>query len=254
MRLLAFETATPLGGAALLIDGVIVGERTIEGSSTHSRHCLAFAEELLRGADLAWKDLTAVAASHGPGSFTGVRTGLTLVKGLAWSLGIPCVSVSTLEAMALHAAGAGHEYILPVLDARMKETYAALFLPRNATSPDWRFSPGNATSPDWRFSSLYPTRLTEDLCLTPEALIARVLTHAPADKILLCGEGAKTYAPIFTTAGFPFAERERFHACPSAVAILASRAIEDGKAMTPENLAALYLRDATRPPGAGSSA
>ena len=101
MKLLAFETASPSGGVALCIDGEIVQDCHYNDSKSHSRRCLKDAEDILEASGLQWSDIDCLGTSIGPGSFTGVRVGVTLVKGLCYSLDKPCVAVSSLESLAL---------------------------------------------------------------------------------------------------------------------------------------------------------
>lgn len=224
MNILAFETATPSGGVALLVDGRVIGEMRIYGAQSHSRHCLAFAETLLQSAQMNWKDLDVVAASHGPGSFTGVRIGLTQVKALAWANDLKCVTVSTLEGLAHHCySGEKVDHVAAILDARMGEVYGAVF--------------------DVREGGLH--RATEDLCVAPEGMCKRL-----PGSMLLSGEGLQTYADLFTDGRFKKARPDRLLASAASVAMLAGREAAAGRFTTAEEIAAVYLRDATpgKPP------
>ena len=168
MNLIAFETSTPTGGAALFREGLLEGEMMIANPQSHSRVCLRYAEQLLAAAGMKWKDLDAVATSHGPGSFTGVRVGLTLAKGLAWSLRIRTTSVSTLEAIAHNGwSGEAAGHVAALVDARIGEVYGALFRVEEGTL----------------------LRATEDFCVAPEKLAERL----PEGPVLFCGEGAARY-------------------------------------------------------------
>ena len=81
---------------------------------------------MLKNAELSLDKVDIFAVAHGPGSFTGIRIGVSTVKGLAWASDKPCVGVSTLEAMAWHGLSAGG-YICPVMAARRSQVYNALF-------------------------------------------------------------------------------------------------------------------------------
>lgn len=117
-------------GVALLRDGIVVADQWIDERSAHAEKLFGLADTVLRGANLAPRDLDAFAVSIGPGSFTGLRIGLSAVKGFHLALGKPVVAVPTLMALAyrcmpLLAEDGGH--ILAVLDARRDEAYCQTF-------------------------------------------------------------------------------------------------------------------------------
>ncbi len=127
LRLLAVDTTTSSGSAALLEDGRLVGEIAGESGTTHSARLLGAVDLLLRSEGLAIADIGAFAVAAGPGSFTGIRIGLSTVKALAFASGKPVITVSSLRAAALKLALAGAPLVCPVLDAKKGEVYAALF-------------------------------------------------------------------------------------------------------------------------------
>jgi len=106
-------------------DGVL-SNYTIDNGLTQSELLLPMAEDMLRGLKLTFDDIGLYAVAVGPGSFTGVRIGVSLVKGLAFGRDIPCVEVSTLEALAENARGLSG-IICPCMDARRGQVYNALF-------------------------------------------------------------------------------------------------------------------------------
>lgn len=124
---LGIETATVLGGVALVSDaGELLGEITLRNHENHSERILPALAWLLATLDLTPRDLAAVAVSQGPGSFTGLRAGIAAAKGLAFSLAVPLFGIPTLEALAANApSGAG--LVCAVLDARRGEVFRALF-------------------------------------------------------------------------------------------------------------------------------
>ena len=125
MLILAFESSAKAASVALCRDGHLVSQYSQCSGLTHSR-TLPMAEDMLKNAELTIGDIDAFAVAHGPGSFTGIRIGVSTVKGLAWASDKPCVGVSTLEAMAWHGVSAGG-YICPVMDARRSQVYNAIF-------------------------------------------------------------------------------------------------------------------------------
>src|SRR5437899_12036894 len=126
MRVLAVETSSLAGGVALLDDERLVAEYLLDVSVTHSERLMAAVDQVLTGARWTVRDLGGLAVSVGPGSFTGLRIGLSTVKGLALALSIPIVAVPTLDAMAALLPFAALP-VCPVLDARKREVYASLY-------------------------------------------------------------------------------------------------------------------------------
>lgn len=126
MLIMAFESSAKAASVALVRDGRLVSQYSQCSGLTHSRTLLPMAEDMLKNAEMSLKDVDCFAVAHGPGSFTGIRIGVSTVKGLAWAADKPCVGVSTLEAMAWHALSAGG-YVCPVMDARRNQVYNALF-------------------------------------------------------------------------------------------------------------------------------
>jgi tRNA threonylcarbamoyladenosine biosynthesis protein TsaB len=114
MVILAFDTATDVATSALVADGEVLGER-----GSRAATLLEDVDALLRQAGMQTRAVDALAVGIGPGSFTGVRIGLSTARGLALALGVPVAGVSTLDALAAGAPGA-----LPVIDARRREVFA----------------------------------------------------------------------------------------------------------------------------------
>ena len=98
MLILAFESSARPASAALVRDGKLLAQSLQCSALTHSRTLLPMAEDLLRNTGVTLSDLDAIAVAHGPGSFTGIRIGVSTVKGLCWGAEKPCIGVSTLEA------------------------------------------------------------------------------------------------------------------------------------------------------------
>lgn len=124
MRLLCLDTAAETVGVAVSVEGEVRAAIVEASPAQHSRRLFRMIDEALEGADLGKADLTHVAVTRGPGSFTGLRVGVATAKGLAFALGLPLVGVSTLEALARGALpfpGA----VATLLDARKRQVYAA---------------------------------------------------------------------------------------------------------------------------------
>jgi tRNA threonylcarbamoyladenosine biosynthesis protein TsaB len=126
MRILALDTATEACSVALLSDGGLIG-RFQEVGRGHAEQILGMVDATLAEAGLPLSMLDAIAASVGPGAFTGVRISVSVAQGLAFGAGLPVIAVTTLEALALAAVRGGAAQVLACLDARMGEVYWECF-------------------------------------------------------------------------------------------------------------------------------
>ena len=124
------ETSTLTGAVALLETGGVVAESRVSVAVTHGERLMAAIDGVLRSARWELADVEAFAVAHGPGSFTGLRIGLSTVKGLAFATGKPVVGVGTLDALAWRLPYCAYP-VCPVLDARKNEVYAALYRTRD---------------------------------------------------------------------------------------------------------------------------
>ncbi|BDF67345.1 tRNA (adenosine(37)-N6)-threonylcarbamoyltransferase complex dimerization subunit type 1 TsaB [Oscillospiraceae bacterium] len=126
MKILALESSALACSACLCEDDFLIAQSYENSGMTHSKTLLPMAEELLKHCGVSLGDVDVVAVAAGPGSFTGLRIGVSAAKGLAWALDKPCAKVSTLEAMAWNLAALPGQ-ICPVMDARRSQVYNARF-------------------------------------------------------------------------------------------------------------------------------
>jgi len=166
MLVLAFESSAKPASVALCDDGKLISQYSQNSGLTHSRTLLPMAEDLLKNSEYKLSDVDIFAVAHGPGSFTGVRIGVSAVKGLAWAEDKKCVGVSTLEAMAWNAVVVGG-IICPVMDARRSQVYNAIF----------------------EIVDGKPVRLTEDRPISLEDLYTELKNINK--KVFLVGDGAE---------------------------------------------------------------
>lgn len=128
INILALETTGKYGSAAVIKEDGSVYCASSETEMNHLKDIITISDEAVKAAGITKKELTHVAASAGPGSFTGIRIGVTTARTLGQMLGIPCIAVSSLEAMARRvlseAIAAGALYVVPVINARRHQTYA----------------------------------------------------------------------------------------------------------------------------------
>lgn len=146
--ILAIDTsATPVSCAIMRDDRLLVSYYSHTGL-THSQTLMPMIQSALTTAQIQMSDIDAIAVSVGPGSFTGVRIGVSAVKGLAYADAIPCVAVSTLDAMAKNVEGLPFEGVVCcAMDARCRQVYTALFM-QSADGTQRRLTPDEAISLD----------------------------------------------------------------------------------------------------------
>ena len=188
MKVLGIDTATATASVALVEEGKLIREEVrsaseqsgrllSEGRGNHAEILLPLVDTVLRKAHLPLTEISAFAVSIGPGSFTGLRIGLSTVKGLAYGSETPVVGISTLLAMAARVAG-WEGLICPLLDARKRETYAALFRKKADTLE----------------------RLTPDMVSSPDEIIQKMKALDTLERCLFIGDGTKVYGNLITSA------------------------------------------------------
>jgi len=130
MKILGIDTSSPSGSVALIDNGSVVSESWLNSSPAYSDKLLTEVDAVLNRSQIKLKEIDGFAITTGPGSFTGLRVGMSLLKGLILATERPFASVNTLEAYA-ETVQPGPYMICPVLDARKKEVYSALFRSKN---------------------------------------------------------------------------------------------------------------------------
>ncbi len=131
--ILHIETATDVCSVALTRGSEVIGLQEEAGGNNHAKHLLPFVEKALRQAGCAVKDLNGVTVSIGPGSYTGLRIGVSTAKGIAYTAGVPVMAVSTLESIAQGAktlwaeSSSEQPQIVPMIDARRMEVFTTRY-------------------------------------------------------------------------------------------------------------------------------
>ena len=219
MLILAFETTAKSCSAAIHDGKSLLAESYQNSGLTHSQTLMVMAEDLLTVCGKTAADVTHLAVAAGPGSFTGVRIGVSAAKGFAWGAELPVYGVSTLEAMAL-GLGALNGHICCCMDARRNQVYNAIFLAENGRL----------------------TRISDDRAIALSDL-KQELAHIDGP-IYLVGDGAalahKTLAPELEALILPPEHRQ--HQRASGVALAALRAMERGESADGAALQPNYLR------------
>ncbi|WP_276360821.1 tRNA (adenosine(37)-N6)-threonylcarbamoyltransferase complex dimerization subunit type 1 TsaB [Daejeonella sp. H1SJ63] len=129
--ILLIETATSTCSVALSENGNIIAVKEVNERNIHASHITLFIGEVMQQAGKKYSDLNAVAISKGPGSYTGLRIGVSTAKGLCYALDIPLIGVDTVEAMASGMLGQQEipddSLLIPMIDARRMEVYTGIF-------------------------------------------------------------------------------------------------------------------------------
>ena len=219
MYILAVDTSSKTASVALLKDDMVVGEYFTNTGFQHSSTLMPMIHSLFECSKVLPKDIDLYAVTIGPGSFTGVRIGVSAVKGMAYAYGKPCVEISPLEAMAMNI-GDFNGVLCPTMDARCNQVYNALFRCENGEI----------------------TRLCEDRAIKIDVLVEELKTQN--QKVCFLGDGAKLCVKEAD-------DKKLEHFVPndnilypkaSAVGILGLKKYNVGETVSAEALSPLYLR------------
>lgn len=216
MKILALDSTALVASVALCEDDKLLGELTLNNGNTHSQTLLPMVEFLLKQFDMTPCDVDLFAATAGPGSFTGVRIGVATLKGLAFGTNKPCAAVSTLEALAYNLKDFDG-LVCPVMNARRKQVYTALF----------------------RASNGHLTRLMDDSAIAIAELDEKLKEFD--EPVRLCGDGYDITKDLLTHPIIPVSERYR-HQSAFSVAEVALQKYQSGDVGTDLNLSPVYLR------------
>ena len=236
MKILAIETSTMLGGIAVADDSAgLIAEVRLNVKSTHSERLMTEINHVLQQSGLAAHDIDIFGVAIGPGSFTGLRIGLSTAKGFSYATGKPIVSVPTLEAFAWNFPYCRHPVCI-MLDARKGEVYAALF--------QWA---GNGF-----------TRLMSEVSVKAEKLMEEITSGIPPltsttagkegfgeERIVFAGEGALLYRnKIEAMIGEKavFAPVEKMIPSPANIASIGIQKALRDEFCEPVSLVPIYIR------------
>ncbi|MBQ8302378.1 MAG: tRNA (adenosine(37)-N6)-threonylcarbamoyltransferase complex dimerization subunit type 1 TsaB [Clostridia bacterium] len=220
MKILAFDGTAKAATVALTDGDRTLGYYTVDNGLTQSELLLPMAENLLSSLKLSFSDVELFATSVGPGSFTGVRIGVSLVKGLAFGKNIPCVGVSTLEALAENLKPL-KGILVPCMDARRGQVYSATF----------------------RSDGENIERLTEDRAIALSAL-AEELREYGDECIYLSGDGYEVARRALLAENITLSATPELLILENAVSVakVAKRSYERGEAVSDSELSPIYLR------------
>ena len=228
MKVLAIETATAVCSVAIVENGKTVAERSVEAHYVHSEKLMVLTDEVLTSLNLSPKTIDGIAVSIGPGSFTGLRIGLSTAKGLSYAVKKPLVAVSTLEALAENAVYQQivqqNDCILAIIDARRNELYASAF-------------------------TVEDKKLIEYIAV--QALtVDELWNRLPRDRrIIVLGDGAEKFQRLLnekSIAGnerFIFPSREHRQCTASAVGYIGEQKLMRGEHAEIASLEPLYVKE-----------
>ena len=222
MKILSLECSAKAASAAVTENGKLLAEFFSNVGVTHSQTLLPMADSALKASNLELSDIDAFAISSGPGSFTGLRIGISAIKGMAIAEDKPAVGVSTLEAIAEAASGFSG-IVLPLMDARCNQFYCALFL-----------SDGEKIE-----------RIMEDSALSFEEILDRASKKAEElnKKVLLIGDGADVFKKLLgESPDMLLADEKIKYQSARFVAKIAERELEKGGGVSSKELLPVYLR------------
>jgi tRNA threonylcarbamoyladenosine biosynthesis protein TsaB len=166
MRILAIDTSTRVGSIAVVEGPLLKAQNILNIRATHNQRLLPGIDRILTDGGWSLDDLDGFAVSLGPGSFTGLRIGLSIVKGLAWATGKPLAGVPSLDALAANVSLVPHK-ICPILDARKGEIYTAFYRQGDEGIPQ---------------------KLSSYMAIKPEDLVALI-----SETTVLLGDGLLSY-------------------------------------------------------------
>jgi len=222
MYVLGIETATLVAGVAVIREDRLLAERMVNNKKNHSSHLMPMIKEVIEESGVSPAELDGVAVSAGPGSFTGLRIGMSTAKTLAQAWQIPVAGVGTLDALA-HPLTGMKNLVCPVLNARKNEVYTAVY--------------------DGSGGSL--ERLAGPLAIRPEDLV-HILLEMTAGKVTFLGDGVTEYMDMLVDL---MSERAVF-APPavrlprgSSVAGLGLLQLKEGRGLDPLALLPNYVRN-----------
>lgn len=212
MKILALECSAGPASSAVAENGIIIASDFTNVKMTHSQTLMPMVKSMLDKADLEMRDIDALAISNGPGSFTGIRIGISAIKGLAAPRKIPCYAVSTLRTIAENFRNTDC-IVCAVMDARCNQVYNALF----------------------KVSDKVITRLCDDRALMIDELLQEL--SSIQDNIIIVGDGAGLFEK-YAGGNITVADEQRRYQTASGVALAAL----EYESVEADKLMPFYLR------------
>lgn len=218
MLILSVDSSASPASVCLFQDDKILSEYYINVGLTHSQTLVAMIESILQVTGIKPEDIDLYSVNNGPGSFTGVRIGVSAVKGMAYAQNKPCIAVSTLHSMAANFLS-DDAIVCACMDARRHQVYNALFRVHNG-----KIEP-----------------LCEDRAISVDALIDEI--SRINEPVILAGDGADlVYSSIKELKNVRLAPANQRYQRASSVAVIAAEKAQKGELTPPASLMPSYLR------------
>ncbi len=215
MKILAVDTSSFPASVAICDDGVILGEYVIRNQRKHSQNIMVMIERLIADLSLDISAIDVFAVTTGPGSFTGLRIGISTVRALAQAMNKPVVSINTLKALAYNLS-CSNEIVIPMLDARRDEVFTAAY----------------------EFKNNEVIEVTEPCVMT----IDEIANKYKGQKTVLIGDGVLMHKDELLSHGFSFAPEQLMETRASALCIAAMNAVSNNEQSDYNGVTPLYLR------------
>ncbi|MFH1312618.1 MAG: tRNA (adenosine(37)-N6)-threonylcarbamoyltransferase complex dimerization subunit type 1 TsaB [Candidatus Eisenbacteria bacterium] len=222
MRVLGIETSATTGGFAVIDGERLMAELVADITGRHVEKGVAMIGEVLDSAGVKVEDLDAVAVSLGPGSFTGLRVGLAIAKGMCFGRGMSIVGVPTLDCIA-ESLGSREGLVVPVRDARRGEIYFSIFSAEKGTV----------------------TRTCDYLAMPPDRVISAINDLPAGRSVVLSGDALSRYGDDLRAgvgSEVVFAPETMWAAKPSVVALMGASLIERGESADLDTIEPMYVR------------
>jgi tRNA threonylcarbamoyladenosine biosynthesis protein TsaB len=222
MKVLGIETSGSLGGFALVDDGRLVSEIISDVTGGHVEKGIDIIEDVLERASVAMDAVEAVAVSLGPGSFTGLRVGLAIAKGLCFGSKVPLVGVPTLDAIA-ESLSCWEGVTVPMRDARRGEIYFSIY----------------------ESEACSVTRIGDYLALPPEQVVEKIKDLVGGRRVLLAGDALPRYGDVICSGLGPdatVAPETMWMARPAVVARMGSELLMAARDADIDSVEPMYIR------------
>ena len=217
--ILAIETATMCGSVALMSGDHCLAEISIDTATTHSRRLIQQVDKVMRETAMDWDGIDAISVSLGPGSFTGLRIGLSTAKGLCLATDLPLLGVPTLDGLARQITAPPDTMILTVLDARKKEVYGAFYQCNEAGVPE---------------------KVGKYMVMKPAEMAAMI-----EEPTILVGDGSVLYREVFveqSTGPVIFAPPQTFFPRAATIGLIGIELFAGSNFVEPATVVPFYVR------------